>query len=474
MTRNLRESNRGTRVGARVRLAGIISLLLPACGEATSTQAPNVVLITVESLRPDHMASFGGPRCTSPRLDALADEAVFYPDAHAVTSWTLSSHASLFTGLYPTAHQTTGPLSKLGESYTTIAESLTDRGYTCAGFVSGPYLRKHHELDQGFSIFDDSAAEATSAAGHSDVTNGRMHELTSRFIESRRGSKEPFFLFGYYWDPHYDYIPPAPYDAEFVDAECEPIDVAGYETAGLVTADITPAQLRFVEAQYDGEIKCTDETLGQLFDLLRREGLWDNTLVIITSDHGEEFFDHGEKGHKHNLYAESVHVPLIIKYPGARRSGVDPRLVSLVDIYPTILEITDIGGSEHLHGESLCKPDPDPARSIYFELLSRWYFPKPGGGTDARDENFIAIRRGDHKLIKSSSKERVELFDVRADPSEQTDLFSQRTARAQRLFKDLSSWRADMQAIADFHAQGGDAEITGDALERLRALGYVR
>jgi len=449
-------------------------LLCSSCGASVSAPPPNIVLITVESLRPDHMASFGGPRTTSPRLDALSEEAVFYTDAHSVTSWTLSSHASLFTGLYPTAHQTTGPLSKLGSAYTTIAESLSERGYDCAGFVSGPYLRKQHGLNQGFSIYDDSAAELTSAAGHGDITNGRMHDLTSSFVESRRASDRPFFLFGYYWDPHYDYIPPAPFDNEFVDARCETIDVTGYETAGHVTADITPAQLRYVESQYDGEIKCTDEILGRLFDVLRAEGQWDNTLVIITSDHGEEFFDHGEKGHKHNLYVESVHVPLIVKYPGGERRGTDDRLVSLVDIHPTILEVADIAGYEHLHGVSLCEPNPAANRPIYFELLSRWYFPKPGGGTDVQEQSFVAIRRGDHKLIKSSANEFVELYDVRADPREQVDLFGERTARAKRLFTTLTSWRADMQAIAEYHTEGGDAQISGEALERLRALGYVR
>ena len=393
-------------------------LVLCACGDpeipsraALTTQTteprPSVVLITVESLRTDHVGAYGGTSRTQPEvaitpaLDALAREAVVYERSHSVTSWTLSSHASLFTGLYPTAHQTREPMARLGADYSTMAERLAEVGYQTAAVVSGPYLRNAYNLTQGFEWIDESSANAIQPRAHQDITNPGMEAGLIRFIERERDPDRPFFLFAYFWDPHFDFLPPAPYDTMFLGGDSKRIDVRNFDTGNAIHPGISTAELDFVIAQYDGEIRATDELLGRFFGLLQQRELWDDLLVIVTADHGEEFFDHGEKGHKKNLHAETVQVPLLVKYPKGRGDppgSRDGRLVSLVDVMPTVLEFAGAEPAEPVHGRSLLS-EADPDRAIFFELLSSWYL-KRDGKTVAEIEDWSGVRVGDRKLVK--------------------------------------------------------------------------
>jgi arylsulfatase A-like enzyme len=480
----------------------------PAGDEATGNDSapespPHIVLITVESLRPDHVGFQGGPRDTTPHLDRLAAESVVYEDAHSVTSWTLSAHASLFTGLYPDAHQTVRPLDRLGDAYRTLAEELSDAGYDTAGVVSGPYLRRAHNLNQGFARWNEAAASQEHQDAHGDVTNPTMLEGLERAL-SERDPERPLFLFAYFWDPHYDYVPPAPYDSMFVGPDDVPVPMQGYGRDGRVHAGSPPQALSYVLSQYDGEIRWTDETLGAFFAKLREAGLWDDTLLIVTADHGEEFFEHGWKGHKNNLFAESVHVPLLVKHPGSRRRGRDDRLVSLVDVFPTTLEIAGIESAGEVQGNSLLDPEPDPGRAIFFALRTLWYLQRPDGGEErVRDNEWHAVRQGDFKLVGVPGH-RMFLFDVKRDPGEQRDLLEdgeQRDlledgeqmdlledgeqmdlledgddfqARADRLTATLERHRADAEAWRGRLAAGGTAPLEESDLERLRSLGYVK
>jgi arylsulfatase A-like enzyme len=447
---------------AALLLAGCLA----SCGPSEPDGPPNIVLITLESLRTDHLEVLGGTRPTAPNLYALGREAVVYEDAHSVTSWTLASHASIFTGLYPTAHRATGPTSRLDDSYTTLAEILSDNGYQSAGVASGPYLRAAHNLHQGFELYDDSPAEPVHADAHADVTNPQMESLLEKFLNQQRDPTRPFFLFAYYWDPHYDYLPPPPYDEMFVDDECETIEVTQYEATNQVHAGIRPGQLRFVISQYDGEIRWTDASVGRFFRLLKEKGLWEDTAVIVTSDHGQEFFEHGHKGHKHNLYAETVRVPLIVKYPGGRPRGRDARLVSLIDLFPTILDLAGATSPVPHQGQTLIGPPRDPEGAIYYELLSIWFFSRP-------DESGMTKRVEDFKLISVPRKRRVELYDVRRDPEEKINVAAAKTAKVQELLQALDRWQSRTQELSRGPAEADEAELDPEALERLRSLGYL-
>jgi arylsulfatase A-like enzyme len=467
------ETQRGRALGAAL---AALALALIGAGlwlalRPRAPRRPNVVLITIESLRTDHVGCYGGARPTTPELDALAQEGVVYERAHAVTSWTLASHASLFTGLYPSAHRAERPLSRLDEKHRTLAEILAAAGYQCGGVVSGPYLRRPHGLHQGFAFWDERPSSLDMAQSHDDVTNPEMLAGVERFLE-RLDPDRPFFLFAYFWDPHFDYLPPAPYDRQFVGADDEPVDVRDYEAEEPVRADIRPAQLDYVRAQYDGEIRWTDEHLGRLLASLRARGLWDDTLIAVTADHGEEFFEHGHKGHKHNVYQESVHVPLVVKYPGAGPRGRDGRLASLVDVLPTVLEVTSVADPLARAGRSLLAQASE--RPVFLELLETWYIHRPGEPETREELAWFAVLSGQQKLLFVPREQRLELYDLASDPRETRDLAAQRPETVRDLMQSLEAWRAEQLERARAYSEDARAELGDEDLARLRALGYVR
>jgi len=463
------------------------ALCLLSCGAPESVRdtspvsRPPVVLITLESMRVDHLGAYDGGSTTrpetpvSPVLDALADETTLYERAHSVTSWTLSSHASLFTGLYPTAHQTRAPTARLGDDYETLAERLGRVGYQTGAVVSGPYLRRSHNLTQGFEWVDESTANPLQPRAHTDITNPGMEAGLIRFIERVRDPDRPFFLFAYFWDPHFDYLPPAPYDAMFEREGSERIDLRDFDINDAIHPEIPSSQLDYILSQYAGEIRATDELLGRFFDLLRQRGLWEDSLVIVTADHGEEFFDHGEKGHKKNLHVETVQVPLFIKYPagqGPEAGTRDARLVSLVDIVPTVLELVGADPAEPSHGRSLLAP-PDPQRPIFFELLSSWYV-QQGDKTVEEIEDWAGVRLSDGKLlIRRDDPGTVAYYDLAEDPGEQENRAGTAPRAVSELVGHLTEEQRRWESDAALFEPGGSAALDREASAQLCALGYL-
>jgi len=462
-----------------MRSWGVVVLLIVGC--AGGERRPNVVLVTIESLRTDHVGAYGGRSRTrpdeplTPALDALASEASVYENAHATSSWTLTSHASLFTSLYPTGHQTTRPLDRLADSYVTLAEVLAANGYQTHGVVTGPYLRGPYNLHQGFDVWDQRAASAKLAKSHGDRTNPYVEQSVARFVRAGRDPSRPFFLFLYLWDPHYDYLPSPPYDRRFVTPACEPFDLSHWETRDDVDR-LSPARLMYVWSQYEGEIRATDDLLGRLFVLLREAGLWDDTLVIVTADHGEEFFEHGKRGHKNNLYAESVDVPLIVKYPGAGPARRDTRVASLVDVLPTVLEVAGLAAEGHRDGRSLLAA-ATPDRAVLLELVSLSY----QGHMFPAGVYWGGIRTADRKLVWREQRpdggtgtvDLIQLFDVAADPGEQRNLAAARQDEAKAMMARFDTTASATRVEAARHDERGLAAIGESDRARLRALGYL-
>ena len=446
------------------------------CADAPAPAGPTVVLITVESLRTDVVGAYGGGSSTrpdepvTPRLDAFASAATVYADAHAVTSWTLASHASLFTGLYPPAHQTEGPMDRLGDGYTTLAETLAGAGWQTVGVVSGPYLRRRHNLHQGFEIWHDDLASPIDGVAHDDVTNPRMVERIGQALDAR-DPERPLFLFAYFWDSHFDFLPPPPYDTLFVPEGAEAFDARGFDANAAIHPYMEPARLAWLRSQYAGDVRWTDAALGEVLDALRARQLFDDALVIVTADHGEEFFDHGAKGHKKNLYAETVRVPLVVKYPGQREGARDPRLASLIDVVPTVLEVAGVASAAPIEGASL-RAAPDEDRAIHFELAATWY---AAGG--AREQRWSAVRDATHKLVWSEgggAPGRTELYAIGSDPDEEVDVAGRERERVAELRARHDAQRARSEAIAAGYEAGGEASLADDERAQLEALGYLR
>jgi arylsulfatase A-like enzyme len=453
---------------------------LPGCGERSrdgvaSADRPNIVLITFESLRADHVGCYGYERDTTPAIDALSAEGITFDHAYAVTSWTLTSHASILTGLYPTAHQVIGPKDRLPDSYTTLTELLNKNGYQTAGFISGPFLRTKYNLHQGFEVYDESTANPRgNKAAHSDITNPRLEAKVSRYLRALRSKTRPFFLLLYLWDPHYDYLPPDPYDKRFVPADAELVEMRNYETGKIVTKDISANKLAYVVSQYDGEVLWTDELLRVLWGVLQELGLWESTAIVLTADHGEEFFEHGAKGHKNNLHVESLHVPLIIKPAGKVTPRRDGRIVNLIDLFPTLLELARVEPGQLFHGQSLLKPVTTGPQVTFFELVTSNYFKRPTGEKYKKSDLWWAVREGDYKLISVENKDRWELYNVADDPGERHPLGSEHAGTLTRLRRRLAEHQARMTAQAAVWGRPGQAELTPEDIERLESLGYIK
>ena len=446
------------------------------CGAPEPPRHPDVFLFTIESLRPEHLGPYGAERDTTPNLDAFAEEAVVYDDAHAVTSWTLASHASMFTGLYPTAHGTRGPRSKLpDDEAVTLADLLSEAGYQTAGMASGPYLAKRHNLSQGFEYYDDSAATVgTQGGAHDDVTNPLLERVIARFLESYRDPRAPALplrvLLG---PPTTTTSRRRPSTRSSSRRTTRRSTCVATSRASASRARSAPRSSSTCSPSTTARSATRTSTSARLFDRLKAAGLWEDSVVIVTSDHGEEFFDHGGKGHKRNVYDESVRVPLVIKYPRAARTGRDARLVSLVDLFPTILDLAGVEPAAPHQGASLLDDAPDPDRSIFFELLSTFYHRKTDGpGFERRDEEWQGVRRGDHKLIRVPGADRTELYRVDVDRAEQHDVASVETERVAELRVELDAFLERSRRLGSGDA-APEAELDEAALERLRALGYL-
>jgi arylsulfatase A-like enzyme len=328
---------------------------------AGSKAAPSILLVSIDTLRPDRLGCYGSPRRTSPEIDRFAASATLFETCVSASSWTLPAHVSMFTGVTPSLHRVTADERRLGASRVALAEILRNAGYATGAFVTHYYLTGDYGLDRGFESFtyrqDRPAAEVCARAASWLGAN----------------ADRPFFLFLHLFDPHWNYNPPPGYAAAIAGADAPPYEGPVDGSLEAMQPWIEPRtevpdvdRARALDL-YDGEIAGVDAALGRLFAALDSLGLSERTLVVLTSDHGEEFRDHGSFGHGHTLYEETVRVPLIVRTPGAsvgrrapdakgralgaragRGAGAEIRgdVAATIDIAPTILGWAGIAGPE--------------------------------------------------------------------------------------------------------------------------------
>jgi len=320
----------------------------------TSTMLPvdNVILISIDSLRADRVGCYGNSRETSPVMDELAQDGVRFATAMSTTSWTLPSHVSLLTGRYLLSHGVITRNDVIPDAVPTLAELLHNQGVETGAVVSAPLLRSRYGFARGFNEYDESCAPSRST---SDLRLAepapRATELAINWLR-RRGGK-PFFFFLHYWDVHYDYAPPPPYDTMFDPDYTGSVTGDDFYNNPSINCDMAPRDMAHLLALYDGEIRWVDYHIGRLLDALEELGLAEHTALIVTSDHGDEFFEHGYKGHTRTLYTEVVDVPLIARVPGVLPGRVIETPVSLVDILPTILALFRAPLPPEMDGQSL-------------------------------------------------------------------------------------------------------------------------
>lgn len=338
-----------------------------------STQPlPNIVLVSIDSLRYDHLGCYGYSKPTSPTIDALAANGVRCELAVSTTSWTLPAHAALFTGQYDSTHGVVDNGLRLAESRTTLAEVLHAAGYHTAGFFGGPYLHPIYGLSQGFDTWESCMSASASstpervvdqilsthdAGSHADVTGPRTVAAVERWLDARAkepADSRPFFLFLHLWDVHHDYIPPSEYAQRFDPDYTGSLDVRDLTRNDAISGLMSARDLEHLIALYDAEIRFTDDNLKAILAAVAQRASAQDTLIAIVSDHGEEFFEHGGKGHQRTLYREVVRVPMVFSWPGHLGPAlrVAP-LVRLIDVMPTLLGLAGLDAPRQGEGRDV-------------------------------------------------------------------------------------------------------------------------
>ena len=428
---------------------------------------PNVVLIVIDTLRRDHVGCYGYTKPTTPQLDKLASQAVRAEEMIASSSWTVPSLMSIFTGLPPSLHQATYK-TRFGPGITTLADELHGQGYQTVGYASNPFAKTANGFALGFddyTEFDGLMAEMSS--GHKQRppiwevrSSSTVTRLASKWLDGRN-TAQPFFLFALYFDPHADYVPVAPYDTMF-----DP----GYTgtTKGnllsLPNPKLEPRDRAHVEALYDGEVRDTDGCVGDLIAKLDSLGLANDTLVIVTSDHGEQFWDHGGTLHGQTLYDELLRVPFILRWPGHVEAGKSlSGQMSNLSIMPTVLDA--VGARIPVQCQSpsvwsfLSGKAPLEARPVFAE-------------TDYQGLDLRMIRTPTQKIVYDVEKKTGKIFDLAKDPQEQTNLAETPPAWANELGGTYDAWAKSITAIRSTMEPARDADRDAHTLEQLKQLGY--
>jgi arylsulfatase A-like enzyme/Tfp pilus assembly protein PilF len=423
---------------------------LPAAAQTSAKPALNVVLITIDTLRADHVGCYGYKQIKTPNIDGLAADGARFERAFAVVPVTLPSHTSMLTGTYPMLsgmHDFSG--NKLSPLQPTLASVLKQAGYQTGAVIAAAVLDSRFGLNQGFDFYYDHFD-----FNRLDEANLDQMERSGNVVADvaldwlAKNSQNKFFLWVHLYDPHFPYRPPEPYSREYA---AQP---------------------------YDGEIAFADEQVGRLLRFLKEKGIYRNTVIVLCGDHGESLGEHGEKTHGFFIYNATMHVPLIIRLPenAAARVVADP--VSLVDLMPTVLgavgleipsqvqgrsllpQLRDLRDHDDLHGDDLHHDDQAGRdRVLYGETyLPRLHF------------NWSELRGSENTKYHFIDAPRPELYDLAKDPGEVHNLFTEKKAVSEEMRAKLAGM------IRDYSAGKELAEKTGldpDLMERLKALGYA-
>ncbi|HWP69889.1 MAG TPA: sulfatase-like hydrolase/transferase [Gemmatimonadaceae bacterium] len=422
---------------------------------APPANAPNVLLLIMDTVRASALSAYGYERKTSPFLERLASEGIRFDRAIATAPWTLPSHASFFTGRYP--HELNlGWSSRLDDRYRTLAEAFSESGFVTGGFVAnsyyGPWL---FGLGRGFQHYADYSSSVSEILGHSNVNRlllpvwnrltkqyhhfGRKNaeEVNAEFLGwlDRRPPSRPFFAFLNYIDAHSPYVPPAPYRSMYLEGEPRTRQVI--QGSAKPDSEVT----RGLRAAYDGAVTYLDAQLAELFRQLEQRGVANNTIVIVTSDHGESFGEHGFLEHGVSLYLSELHVPLIVRLTGDKHRGCVVRdWVTLRDIPATLTAEAGLNLAEPFPGYSLIdrcsKPEgarlqssPVLSETVQRSDLSPWY-PSSAGSLAAitlHDMRYVRIGSGAEQLF-DMAVDSAELHDRSRDPAYAVRLSAMRVA----------------------------------------------
>lgn len=410
---------------------------------AAAPGSPNIILLLVDALRPDHLGSYGYHRDTSPFLDGLAARSVVFDTAITPSTWTKTVVPALWSSLYPEAHGVRGMFDVLSDDILLLPEILHERGYRTGCVTGNPWMEEKFGFKQGFDDF--LCIDFTNRTMRADAVNKRALACLERLTKPRLPllhRRGPFFLYVHYMDVHLPYEPPAEFDV-----------------FGKTDMD-----------KYDGTIRFIDHELGNLFRRLEGGGYLSNTWVVILADHGEEFGEHGGTEHGCGLYDEVLKVPLFFHHPGLTSAGGRiGRQVRLIDVTPTLLDLAGLPIPARMDGVSLKANVLEPGAAAGEDLEA---FSQVGLNDRIPDQDYLSIRTPGMKYILERKTGREQLFDLKADPAERRNIAAKRAKIIEKLREKALQFTAAESAKKPGAVEQKDLDESRK--EQLRSLGYLR
>jgi len=464
---------------------------------------PNVLLISIDTLRADHLSCYGYHKMTTPNIDRIGDEGVIFENAYSTAAWTPPAHASMLTGLYPSRHGVVDN-NRLNKNIPTLSEVLLTSGYKTAGFVNNSQVGELVGLEKGHETF----VEVWKGTGGMSIVNRgmnylvrntkelmgindhgaeRTNQLAQRWIREKKGNS--FYMFIHYIEPHNPINAPHPFKNKYwANKNSRSIDkkklyLVAHNPLFCFTKNIrlNEEEIIALKALYDGEVSYLDHKIGELIEFLKRNHTYDNTLIIVTADHGEHFGEHDLYSHVASLYEPILHIPLIIKYPEwiHKRARIS-ELAQLIDIYPTVIEALDLDPRflKGVQGTSLFETNKTAKYHDY--IIAEWEGRIPdfvmkrmknSDGDSIVDkfrEPMSMIREGRYKYILNS-KGREELYDLDNDKREVNNISEKKNEIRKRLREKLTQWQS-LNNRVDYEKQSRLDEATK---KNLKNLGYM-
>jgi arylsulfatase A-like enzyme len=458
-----------------------------------ATNLPNILLIVMDAVRAKNLSCYGYYRPTSPNLERFARRCVIYDTAISPGGWSLPAHASIFTGLYPSRHGAHEQYKHLRAEFPTMAELLCARGYRTLAFCYNAYVSPATGLARGFGSFNQPfdriphpirrlAGKAESGLallrGMRDSGARYINRQVRAALSRLQGDKQPFFLFVHYGEPHAPYRPPRRYNRYL------PRDIS-LKRAGQVNQDqwaylarqvsMDKEDFEILTALYDAEITYLDSRIAEVLNWLETWDILDQTMVIVTADHGENIGEHGLMGHQYCLYDTLLHVPLLVHYPkGVTAPGRVSHQVQTLDLLPTVLAMLGDTSSEaycSLQGyDLLSSTRHDFAVAEWARPnLDRFHRRYPGIDVSIYDRSIKMVRTNHLKYIWSSDGAH-ELYNLQNDPGETHNIQAECPTLAQNLDRLLTTWRTSFE-VANLPDKA--PEFDQEVRNRLRALGYL-
>ena len=458
---------------SRLLFVGVALVSVVGCSHREEIRRPNVIVVVIDTLRADHLSHFGYQHPTAPALDRLRNQSTVFTEAYAPAPWTAPSTASLHTGLFPARHQVRRAGGVLTDEATTLAEVLEGHGWHTFGISFNPHISVKTGFDQGFDHLDDFTG---TSATYPDID-----EMVLRVRDwLNKRPRKPFFLYLHPMNVHGPYRVPQAYRSTLLGhPPSREFKYFGRVMAGIMRKqqldlrqEVSERFLSSLIEQYDSAIRYTTDKLGEIFSLLETKGLYDESLIVVTSDHGEELFEHGGFSHGYSLHREVLHVPLYIKLPYQRIGRTITSSVSLMDVYPTILQTLHIDVREPVDGRSLMpllQGQKDP---------SELKFDRPFLAQTVWRKRCVArsIVRHPYKLIDLAQNyeglhDQILLYNIVDDPEEKINLAIEKPTIVKQLSAELQ------HAFAQY--EGRQMKTPKNVLDemdmrRLKSLGYIR